>query len=125
MLLSPAVKVSGVKWIRVQGEPLVQIDYFQTARHANQSGTWISTLTLSPADSWALRSFTRTLGGGSRRISQRGDLQYSNGPDGIPQVQAIYFQTNEGSRIVRRETVTVGEIDFGAPDDDYFGSFTF
>lgn len=124
MLLRSSVTVGSVKWIRAQGEPLVQITYQEQARYAGQSGIWNSTLTLSPQDGWALRSFTRTLSG-SRPFTQRGQLEYASGPDGVPLVQSITVETSESSRIIRRESVAVGDVKFGDPGPGWFDSFAF
>ena len=125
MLQRSSVEVSGVKWIRQQGEPLVQVTYRENARHAGHAGDWNSVLVLSPADGWALRSFSRTLNEGGARITQRGALQYERGPSGIPLVRAINVETVDGNRVTRRETVSVGDIQFGAPGREYFDSWTF
>lgn len=124
MLQRATVKVSDVKWIRTDGEQLVQVTYQEQARHAGQSGIWNSTLTLSPQDGWALRSFTRTLTG-SRPYTQRGQLQYTPGPDGIPLIRSIAVETSEGTRVIRRESVSVGDIQFGNPGPEWFDSFAF
>jgi hypothetical protein len=123
-LLRSSVKVGSVKWIRVQGEPLVQVTYQETAKHGGQSGTWNSTLTLSPQEGWALRSFTRTLTG-SRPYTQRGELEYASGPAGVPIVQSIVLETAEGPRVIRRESVSIGDVQFGDPGQEWFDSFTF
>ncbi len=124
MLLRSSVKVGSVKWIRAQGEPLVQVTYQEEARHAGRSGVWNSTLTLSPQDGWALRSFTRTLVG-SQPYTQTGQLEYATGADGIPLVQSITVETTEGSRVIRRESVSVSDIQFGDPGQEWFDSFSF
>lgn len=124
MLLRSSVKVGSVKWIRSQGEPLVQVTYQEEASHAGKSGLWNSTLTLSPQDGWALRSFSRILAG-ARPFSQRGQLEYASGPDGIPLVQAITVETTEGSRVIRRESISVGDVKFGDPGQGWFDSFAF
>lgn len=124
MLLRSNVKVGSVKWIRVKGTPLVQVTYQENAKHAGQSGVWNSTLTLSPQDGWALRSFTRTLTG-ARPYTQSGQLEYGSGPDGIPTVQSIAVETTEGTRVMRRESVSVGDVEFGDPGREWFDSFTF
>jgi hypothetical protein len=124
MLLRANVKVGSVKWIRSQGEPLVEVTYQEDARHTGQSGLWNSTLVLSPQDGWALRSFTRTLAG-SRPFTQRGQLEYASGPDGLPLVQSIIVETAEGTRILRREAVSVEEVKFGDPGPGWFDSFAF
>ncbi len=125
MLQSPAVKVKSVKWTRSQGQPMVQVDYQQDGEHAGFSGTWESMLILSPEDGWALRSFTRTLQGGSSRVSQRGELQYAGIEDGAPLLQSISVETSQGGRVVRREGITVDDTTFGAPNQYLFDSFTF
>jgi len=125
MLQSSAVKVMSVKWIRSQGQAMVQVDYHETGRHFGQSGTWNSTLVLAPNDGWALRSFKRELSGGSDRVSQRGELQYASGESGIPLVESISVETSRNNRIVRRESVSVTKVDFGPPDPYYFDSFSF
>lgn len=125
MLQSSAVKVARVKWIRSQGQAMVQVDYQETGRHAGHSGSWSSTLVLAPSDGWALRSFSRTLSGGSDRVSQRGELQYTSGDGGFPLVQSISVETSRNNRVVRRESVSVTNVDFASPDPTYFDSFTF
>jgi hypothetical protein len=125
MLRGPAVKVTGIKWVRAEGQPLVQINYVQQATHAGRSGKWNSTLLLSPSDGWALRSFSRTIGEGSNALGQSGRLQYSSGPEGIPLVQAISVETSEGGRPIRSQSVQVSKIDLGAPDSESFTSFAF
>ena len=125
MLQSTAVKVASVKWIRSQGQAMVQVDYSENGRHAGYSGNWSSTLVLAPTDGWALSSFSRNLSGGSDRVSQRGELQYSGGHEGVPLVQSIFVETSRGNRVVRRDGVSVTNISFGSPDPVYFDSFTF
>ena len=125
LLRSSAVKVTSVKWIRSQGQAMVQVDYLESGRHAGHGGNWSSTLVLSPTDGWALRSFSRTQSGGSDRISQRGDLQYTSGDGGIPLVQSIAVETSRNNRAVRRESISVSNVAFGSPDSYYFDSFSF
>lgn len=125
LLRSSAVKVNSVKWIRSQGQAMVQVDYLETGRHAGHSGNWTSTLVLSPNDGWALRSFIRTQSGGSERMSQRGELQYTSGEGGIPLVQSIDVETSRNNRVVRRESISVANVDFGSPEPYYFDSFSF
>lgn len=124
MLQRATVKVGSVKWIRSGGEQLVQVTYQEQGRHAGQSGIWNSTLTLSPQDGWALRSFTRTLGG-SRPYTERGELAYSSGPDGIPLIRSINVETSEGARVIRRESVSIGTVQFGDPGPEWFDSYEF
>jgi hypothetical protein len=125
MLLGSAVKVNVVKWVRSEGEPMVQISYVQQATHAGQSGRWNSTLQLSPANGWALHSFSRILGQGGNALAQSGHVEYTSGPNGIPQVQAIRVETTEGSRPIHRQMVQVNSIEFGPPDPNAFTGFGF
>jgi len=124
MLQTSAVRVASVKWIRSQGEAMVQVDYYEAGRHAGQSGNWNSTLILAPNDGWALRSFNRTLSG-SDRVSQHGELRYTSGDASIPLVQSIFVETSRNNRVVRRENLSVTDVDFGSPDSYYFDSFSF
>jgi hypothetical protein len=125
MLQSSAVKVASVKWIRRQGQSMVQVNYHESGRHFGQSGNWISTLVLAPNDGWALRSFKREISGGSDRLAQSGELQYTSGDAGIPLVQSISIETSRNNRIVRHESVSVASVDFASPDPYYFDSFSF
>jgi hypothetical protein len=125
MLRSPAVKVTGIKWVRADGKPLVRIDYVQEATHAGKNGKWNSTLLLAPSDGWALRSFSRTLGHGSSAHTQSGQLDYLPGPEGIPLVQSIRVETSEGGRLVRRQSVQASEVRLGKPDPEMFDSYAF
>ena len=125
MLQASAVKVTKVKWIRRGGKAMVQVDYHESGRHVGHSGNWNSTLVLSPDDGWALRSFNRVLSGGSDRISQHGELQYSSGENGIPLVESIFVETSRGNHVARREGISVKSVDFTSPDPIFFDSFTF
>ncbi len=125
MLLRSNVKVLGVRWIRQQGEPLVEVSYQENARHAEQTGVWNSTLMLAPQDGWALRSFNRTLTANARPVTMRGELQYVSGPEELPSIQAIRIETTEGSRVMRRELISINELRFGEPGREWFDSFTF
>lgn len=125
MLRSSAVKVTGVKWVRIKGQPLVQVDYLQSAAHAGRSGKWNSTLHLSPSDGWALRSFSRSLGQGHSALAQTGQLEYTSSPKGVPQVQSIRVETTEGGRPIRRQMVQVNTIEFGPPEPNSFTAFEF
>jgi hypothetical protein len=124
-LTKGGVKITSVKKIESLGEALVQITYEETATHAGRTGTWKTRLVLSPADGWALRGFTRTMGTGSNQITQRAKLSYSGVQDGVPLVQTIESETLEGGRPIKREAVDVTEVKLGDPDDYYFTSFAF
>jgi hypothetical protein len=125
MLHSSTVKVTGVKWVREQGRPLVQIDYVQEGTHTGKTGRWKSVIRLSPDDGWAARSFSHTLGQGHRAISQTGHLEYTTTPTGIPQVLAIHVETSEGGQLIRRQLVQVNSIDFSHPEKRSFTAYEF
>jgi hypothetical protein len=123
-LLSPAVTVKNVQWIRTDGQAMVQVTYDERGQYAGQSGLWNSTIVLSPDDGWALRRFDRSLAGGSKLV-QRGELSYSGLEGGVPIVQLIRVETRQNGQIVRQESVTISQFDLGPPDGEYFTSFEF
>lgn len=125
MLLRPGVKVTRVNKVDSPGNSMVQITYEETAQHAAQAGLWKSSVVLSPAEGWALVGFSRTMGQGSGRITQRAKLTYSGVQNGIPLVRTIESETVRGESVTRQEAVEVSNIKFGAPDRSYFGSYTF
>jgi hypothetical protein len=125
MLRSSAVKVNGVKWVRAEGEPLVQVSYVQQGTHAGKTGRWNSKVLLWPANGWAVHSFSRALGQGHSAITQNGHLEYTTSPTGIPQVRAIRVETTEGNQLIRRQMVQVNSIKFGPPEPYSFTAFEF
>ncbi len=125
MLLSPAVKVTGVRRFTSDGETLIEIKYQQQGRFAERTGVWNSSLVLSPSESWALRGFTRTTGEGANRITQRAKITYSGMEDGVPLIQSIETETVENGRAMRREAIQVAKIKFGPPDNYFFTSFAY
>ena len=125
MLLNPGVKVTGVKKTKGDGQPLVQINYEETSRHEGHTGLWKSQLVLSPSEGWALQGFTRTLDRGSNQVIQRAKLTYSGAENGIPLVESIQFESLEGGKSIRRESIEITKFKLGDPDDYYFTSFAF
>jgi len=125
MLLSPAVKVTGMRNFKSGGLPMVEIKYEEHATHNGHSGRWVSSLVLSPSEGWALRGFTRTTGSGSHEIIQRASVTYSGEEDGIPLVQSITAETLRGGRATRQESIEVEDIDLGAPNNEHFMSEAF
>ncbi|MEX2315873.1 MAG: hypothetical protein WD669_01885 [Pirellulales bacterium] len=125
MLLNPSVKVTSVKKIKGEGKTVVQINYEETSRHEGHTGLWKSQLVLSPSDGWALLGFSRTLDGGSNPVTQRAKLTYSGFEDGVPLVESIQFESSEGGKSIRKESIDITEFKLGDPDDYYFTSFAF
>jgi hypothetical protein len=125
MLLSSEVDITSVKAIKSKGEQLVEITYRHEAKFAGHSGRWNCRLVLSPRDGWGLRGFVRTLGSGSSQVTESASVSYSGHQGGVPLISAIESETTEGAKVIKREMISVGEVTFEAPDNDYFDSWTF
>jgi hypothetical protein len=121
MLLSPGVKVTGVRKFKAEGLPMVEIKYQERGTYAGYYGVWDSSLVLSPAEGWALRGFTRTSG----RFTQRANVSYSGSEEGIPLLSSIETETVANGRATRRESILVNQIKLGAPDDYFFTAFAY
>jgi hypothetical protein len=127
-LLSPSVKVTRVQQVKAaSGEPVVQIDFEETARHQGRTGRWKSQLVLSPEQGWGLTAFSRTTGQGSEQVTYRVRVAYAGMTEGVPLVGQIETETLQGqqARTIRREGIEVTEFLLGDPDDYYFTSFAF
>jgi hypothetical protein len=114
------VKITGFKTTHKDGERLVTIHYEQMTDHEGRPGPWNCSLLIAPDEGFALRSYSRTTGSGSRQVTFRGSLKYSVDRHGVPLVESIDRRQFQGNAQVERNVVSVSKFDTEPPRKSYF-----
>ncbi len=124
MLQSGDVKIASFKRGKRDGEPMIQIKYTQQVDPDGRYGPWDGTLLISPAEGYALRSFTRTAGQGDRQVTYSGSLSYTLNVEGVPLLQQFERreQRGAGGVVVERQNMAISEFNTQPPRSYLFSA---
>ena len=124
MLQSGGTKITSFKRGKLDGEPMIQINYEQQVDPDGNYGPWKCTLHIAPEEGYSLRTFSRTAGQGDRLVTVSGSLNYSLNSRSVPLLSSFErTQLRGGSgQVTERQSITISDFDTERPSPFIFSA---
>lgn len=125
MLQRSDVRIKSFKRGKVDGQPMIKIDYEALLGPDGRQGPWTCSLRLSPNEGYALRQYTCTAGAGGQQITLSGSLSYTMSVHDEPLLAEMVRSERRGGQLVERHTINISDFKTQAPSSWQFSADAF